>query len=1564
MKKNELKVIVYFIIAGLTLVLLDILVDSIFFATGNLWNIAEVEPTLPFSIIIVFSLFGVFTAKELSKRRRIENKNLEHISKLEIISRCSGSFNETLEISVILNRLVKSAMELTNVSYGTAGLLVDNKIVFSEYHDNGQIIPVNVEFEEGQGIPGYVKKSMKPYTTNDAINDPHVIPEFQKKLGFFALVNVPIINSIGEYIGCIELHNKEDKSFFEKFDIELLQGLVSNSAVAITNAKNLEKVKLTKVTLRESEERFRHLMQQSPTTIEIYDKNGLLINVNEAYEKLWGFPAETTVNKFNLFKNKEIEENGLLAYVKRAYNGDVVALPEYKFDPTKVEEAKGAGRTRWLKTKIYPLKDKEGIVSNIVITHEDISGVKFAEEDVLESEKKYRDLFDEAVNLIHIVSLDGSIVDANKAEINRLGYTKEELLKKKIWDILAPKYRDKVKENFKNLSVDNPINNSELELITKSGEIIFVEANITTHIEEGKIVAFRTIVSDLTERKKAEEVILSQLRFSANIEKFYLASLSTKDIDTMISDVLETALEVFNCDRAWLISPRNSETESLHVTIEKTKENFPGTVDTGIDIFNLPEVNEIFQLALSTDEPIIFDPNSNYSLPIEAYEIFNIQSQVIVSVRVRKGDSWLLGLQQCTEARIWTTEDIKLFKELGRMLTDNLSSLLFLRDLQFSEEKYASVVETGTDGIIIHQEGVIKFSNNAAKKLTGYAANELIEKNILDVVSSEFHETILKNYSDRLAGEKLPSIYEIELLKQDGSKVSVEISAAIINYLEKPSVLVFVRDISRRKEAEAELNSTRLFSDNLIEKANAMIVGLDLNGNIQMMNPTAEEITGYKFEELENKSWFKTLLPQDKYQSVWDRYQDVWNEYQKQTSASIPKITLLPILTKNGEERIISWSNSELMKNDKLVGTISFGVDVTEQKKAKEALRRNEEFLKTTGKVAKVGGWEIDVETLEVRWTEETYRIHEIPVETILDINYLKKFYHPDDLLKMEKALKSALESGKAYDIEVRFITSHGENIWIRTICEPQLVNGKVAKLFGTIQDITERKEKEIQILKLSKAVEQTPTTIVITDIDGKINYVNEHFEKTSGYTKNEVLGLNPRFLKSGNLSIDIYADLWNTILKGETWRGEFQNKKKNGELYWEDAIISPVKDERNNIINLLAIKTDITEMKLLQWKLEQYNFELEKRVAERTEQLTISEGNYRILAESMDEYICRLDKNNNITYINSSLLQELEKEPREFIEKNLIETLKLFGEEKIVKIIEKIIKQKKSTKVSGKVPWGKWIEWHIIIENDSTAGSGNIIIVGHDITERKQIEKKMKESLVKERDLNQLKSQFISTVSHEFRTPLTSIYSSVELIERYGYKWDNDKKVDHYTRIKKSIEHLTKMLEEILQLNYTESGRINFKPELIDLNKFCNTIINDLKPLLLKEHVQNYSFNLPDMNYSIDKNILRVILTNLISNAIKYSPEGGNIDLDISPENNNIKFTIKDEGIGISKEDMEKLFVPFFRTDEASTIPGSGLGLSIAKNYIELHNGILKVDSLLGKGSTFSLLLPKISNN
>jgi PAS domain S-box-containing protein len=167
---------------------------------------------------------------------------------------------------------------------------------------------------------------------------------------------------------------------------------------------------------------------------------------------------------------------------------------------------------------------------------------------------------------------------------------------------------------------------------------------------------------------------------------------------------------------------------------------------------------------------------------------------------------------------------------------------------------------------------------------------------------------------------------------------------------------------------------------------------------------------------------------------------------------------------------------------------------------------------------------------------------------------------------------------------------------------------GKFIAAIQTLQDITERKQTEESLRLLSQAIEQTPTAVVITDREGAIEYVNPYFSKVTGYAAEEAIGQNPRILKSGWHPPEFYAELWKTILSGEIWRGEFRNKGKDGELYWENMSISPVKNAAGNITHFVAVKENITERKGAEEELQKWNRELESKVEERTRQLLASQ--------------------------------------------------------------------------------------------------------------------------------------------------------------------------------------------------------------------------------------------------------------------------------------------------------------------------------------------------------------------
>ena len=220
------------------------------------------------------------------------------------------------------------------------------------------------------------------------------------------------------------------------------------------------------------------------------------------------------------------------------------------------------------------------------------------------------------------------------------------------------------------------------------------------------------------------------------------------------------------------------------------------------------------------------------------------------------------------------------------------------------------------------------------------------------------------------------------------------------------------------------------------------------------------------------------------------------------------------------------------------------------------------------------------------------------------------------------------------------------------------------------------------------------------------------------------------------------------------------------------------------------------------------------------------------------------------------------------------------------------------------------------------------------------------------------MKSQFISTASHEFRTPLTTVLTSSGLLQRYAAKWDDEKKNEHFDKIINSVSYLTKLLDDVLTVNKVESGIVVFTPERIDLKAFAQECVDGSKNLS-ENHLLNLNYNASQSRYFLDSKLLKFIFSNLLSNAIKYSPDGGKVELTISSDQDFLKIEISDEGIGLSNLEASKIFDPFYRSKDAENIAGNGLGLAIVKRAVDLHQGEIKVKSEQGEGTTFVVKIP-----
>ena len=241
----------------------------------------------------------------------------------------------------------------------------------------------------------------------------------------------------------------------------------------------------------------------------------------------------------------------------------------------------------------------------------------------------------------------------------------------------------------------------------------------------------------------------------------------------------------------------------------------------------------------------------------------------------------------------------------------------------------------------------------------------------------------------------------------------------------------------------------------------------------------------------------------------------------------------------------------------------------------------------------------------------------------------------------------------------------------------------------------------------------------------------------------------------------------------------------------------------------------------------------------------------------------------------------------------------------------------------------------------------------------RKKVESQIRSMLENEKELNELKSRFVSMASHEFRTPLGGILTSATLIDKYPKTEDAPKREKHIQNIKKSVRNLTNILNDFLSLDKLEQGKISTTPSEFDLNQFINDTVEEFRETSPRERIISVEFAESKLTIFQDKEMIRNVLINLISNAIKYSPEDGKVVIRIRRAGNTARIEIEDQGMGIPDADQKHLFERFFRAKNVINLQGTGLGLNIVKRYLDMMGGEITFTSVENKGTTFKVTLP-----
>lgn len=478
------------------------------------------------------------------------------------------------------------------------------------------------------------------------------------------------------------------------------------------------------------------------------------------------------------------------------------------------------------------------------------------------------------------------------------------------------------------------------------------------------------------------------------------------------------------------------------------------------------------------------------------------------------------------------------------------------------------------------------------------------------------------------------------------------------------------------------------------------------------------------------------------------------------------------------------------------------------------------------------------------------------------------------------------------------------------------------------------------------RVFDEAPIGMTLADLNDRYIRVNRSFYTMLGYSQSEVMALSFKDITHPDeLALEI--PYMQQLINGEIDSFQLEKRyiKKNKELVWVNLTLIALRDKQGEVLYTLAMIEDITERK------------------QAMEALRQSEARYRAIVEDQTELICRFKADGTFTFVNDAYCRYFNKQRSELIGYRFKPQIPELDQEfvnqqfKTLSVEQPIVTYEHRVILpDNEMRWQQWTE-RVMFDNQ-----GNIVEfqgVGRDITPLKQAEAEIVKALEKERELSELRSSFVSLVSHEFRTPLTAILSSSELLERYSQKLTDEKKKAHHQRIQIAVSRMTQLLDDVLTIGKAEAGKLTFKPATMDLITFCEDIVDTLQMSVSQDHSIKFVSQGDSRQAQMDEKLLQHILTNLISNGIKYSPQGSEVKVELTCEGESAIFHIQDQGIGIPPEDIKQLFSSFQRASNVGTIKGTGLGLAIVKKCVDLHSGLITVESEVGKGTTFTVILP-----
>ncbi len=1196
------------------------------------------------------------------------------------------------------------------------------------------------------------------------------------------------------------------------------------------------------------------------------------------------------------------------------------------------------------------------------------------------SSDRNSDLFDHAPIAYFIIKKDFQILDVNKKGAELLNLSKEKLKESSFKNHIQPESHDIFHDHLREVLQYGQDNDCEVQLKSNTENPIDVKLESTpikTKSSDKSPESIRTAVIDITDQKEKGKI---RRRLSAIINSSDDAIISVSK-DIRIQSCNPGAEQIYGYKEKEVI---DKKPDFL------VPDDRKGEVENYMkDVFKGHSIEHFETIRIRKDGTSI-----NISLSVSP--VLNDQNQIVGAATIER--------------------DITERKRREKKILE-------------SEEKYRAIFENSGDVFLLLKD-TIKDCNKQATRLFEYKKEDLIGLDPAVHLSPEKQPdgedsvNAGKKYVRQALKGKVQQFYW-KHRTGEGKLIDTEITLNAINKEDGIYVLAIVHDISEYVEHQRQLKekNEEIQSQNeeyitlneelneansklketidelhesrrKIEEANDIINKSPAvaflwknaqNWPVEFVSENVEKLFGYTSSEFTSGkiTFHEVIHPEDKerilneviqYSSKTDR-QEFTQEYR--------------IIDKAGN---IKWMDDRTWIQRDSSGKITHykGIllDITERKNAEDQLRDSEELLNETGDLARVGGWEINLKKNTVYWTRTTKIIHEVPLDYEPTLEEALGYFPGDSKTLITNAVNNAIYKGKDYDLELEFITARNNKRYVRAKGKTDFKDGKCLRVYGTFQDITDKKKAELALKsseqKFKTLFNSALDAIFIHDMKGNMLEVNEGASKMLGYSRETLLEMTPLDIDTPENAKKFDQRLGKIINNGYGFF-ETEHISKGGNRISVEINSNLIEYEGKQAI--LTIARDITERK---------KAEREMVIKNRISNTFINSDHDNFFKDGLDifreiftsqfGYFGYINENGDLVAqsLTKDVWDQCQVENKTFV----------FPKDSWSGLWGKSLKEKKTLYQNGNLhPPKGHIELTSAMASPILLNNkliGQIVLAnkeeGYDEDDLEMInklcdyigpllhskiqEEKYKQNLLeakeKAEESDRLKSAFLANMSHEIRTPMNGILGFTQLL--LSSTPQSDEKRYHLDIIYERGNHLLQIINDIIDISKIEANQLKINKKQFCLNDLLYELYHSYEVELEKNDNKDIKLELA-MDFSRDNSFifsdkirLQQILTNLLGNAIKFT-EKGEIGFGYEKKDpSSILFFVKDTGIGIPKEKQKDIFDRFRQAEEGSAsrnYEGTGLGLSISKNLVHLLNGRIWVESEEGQGSAFYFTIP-----